>query len=263
MFSELNNILNNSPEQGECVLLCDSQTDGNFLVHHFLSFYLKGGCKVCFLGLIQSFSHYSLVAQKLGVNLPAARQQGQLVFMEGLRSSLDLLLTHEPEGTATQSESPLQFLSSPGADLRSLYRFVRTSLSPSPGSGWKFPVLIVDDLSVLLSLGVSTTNILSFIHYCRASICSQLQGNVVVLAHDDADSEDEENELLVKSLQHQSHLTLRAEGLVTGYCKDIHGQLKITLRSPLPGRNTTKVFQYKIQDKNVSFFARGTSPAVL
>ncbi|XP_025047650.1 elongator complex protein 6 [Alligator sinensis] len=68
MFVELNELLHASPErpeQGTFTLLRDTRTDGSFLVHHFLSFYLKAGCKVCFVALIQSFSHYNVVAQKL------------------------------------------------------------------------------------------------------------------------------------------------------------------------------------------------------
>ncbi|XP_072324296.1 elongator complex protein 6 isoform X2 [Scyliorhinus torazame] len=234
MFPELNNILNSTPEtceQGKVVLLCDKLTDGTFLVHHFLSFYLKGGCKVCFLGLVQSFNHYNLVAQKLGVHLSAAREKGQLVFLEGLRSSLDLILNDGQESTQ-QILSPLQFLSSPNASLQCLYDFVRVSLQETSETPWRFPVLIIDDLSVLLSLGVSPVNIMNFLHYCRATVCSKFM----------------------------------VEGLTTGYCKDIHGQLTMTCRSPSPvksEKNVNKIFQYKIQDKNVTFFARGTSSAVL
>ncbi|XP_048452125.1 elongator complex protein 6, partial [Rhincodon typus] len=252
-------------KQGKAVLLCDKQTDGSFLIHHFLSFYLKGGCKVCFLGLVQSFNHYSLVAQKLGVHLPAARQKGQLVFLEGLRSSLDAILADE-QNSRPPTLSPFQFLSTPDASLQSLYEFVRLSLSGTSESTWKFPVLIIDDLSVLLSLGVNTGNILNFMHYCRATVCSKFMGNVVMLVHNTENLEDEENNFVVKSLSHQCHLILQVEGLTTGYCKDIHGQLMMTCRSPSPvksERNITKIFQYKIQDKNVNFFARGTSSTVL
>ncbi|XP_067887553.1 elongator complex protein 6 isoform X2 [Heterodontus francisci] len=268
MFPELNNILNSTPEtceQGKAVLLSDKQTDGSFLVHHFLSFYLKGGCKVCFLGLVQSFNHYSLVAQKLGVNLSAAREKGQLVFLEALRSSVDFMLGDRQDSTP-HTLSPLQFLSSPNASLQPLYEFICISLLETSKTTWKFPVLIIDDLSVLLSLGVSTVNILNFMHYCRATVCSKLMGNLVMMVHDTEDLEDEENNFVVKSLSHQCHLILQVEGLTTGYCKDIHGQLKMACRSPSPvksEKNVTKIFQYKIQDKNVTFFARGTSSAVL
>ncbi|XP_041046360.1 elongator complex protein 6 isoform X2 [Carcharodon carcharias] len=253
------------PKEGKAVLLSDKQTDGSFLVHHFLSFYLKGGCKVCFLGLVQSFNHYSLVAQKLGVHLAAAREKGQLVFLEGLRSSLDLILSDRQDSTP-QTLSPLQFLISPNASLQCLYDFVCKSLLETSETTWKFPVLIIDDLSVLLSLGVTPVNIMNFIHYCRATICSKFMGNIVTLMHNTEHLEDEENNFVAKSLSHQCHLILEVEGLTTGYCKDIHGQLKMTCRSPSPvksEKNVTKIFQYKIQEKNVTFFARGTSSAVL
>ncbi|XP_042692223.1 elongator complex protein 6-like [Centrocercus urophasianus] len=96
-----------SPLQGKFTLLRDSRTDGSFLVHHFLSFYLRAGCKVCFLALVQSFSHYNIVAQKLGISLTAAKEQGQLVFLEGLKSCLDLVFGEEEQ---SGQPSPLQFI---------------------------------------------------------------------------------------------------------------------------------------------------------
>uniref|UniRef100_A0A8D0HIW7 Elongator complex protein 6 n=1 Tax=Sphenodon punctatus TaxID=8508 RepID=A0A8D0HIW7_SPHPU len=96
----------NNPSQG-LTLLCDAKTDGSFLVHHFLSFYLKAGCKVCFVALLQSFSHYKIVAQKLGVSLATARERGQLVFLEGLKSCGEVLFGKQPE---SGQPSPLQFL---------------------------------------------------------------------------------------------------------------------------------------------------------
>ncbi|NWQ70439.1 ELP6 protein, partial [Neopipo cinnamomea] len=248
--------------QGKFTLLRDSRTDGSFLVHHFLSFYLRAGCKVCFVALLQSFSHYSIVAQKLGVNLTAAKERGQLVFLEGLKSCLDLVFGEEEEQPG--QPSPLQFLST--SDLRALFDFVRASLSAPDSDAWKGPVLLVDDLSVLLSLGARPVAVLDFIHYCRVCVCSQLQGNVVVLVHSSEDSEDEDNELVVNSLCHHSDLILWAEGLATGFCKDVHGQIRIIQRVSLQQageQDVVQIYQYKIQDRNVTFFARGLSAAVL
>ncbi|XP_069501933.1 elongator complex protein 6 [Ambystoma mexicanum] len=260
MFAELNHILNASPEQleqGKFTLVLDTKTDGSFLVHHFLSFYLKAGCKVCFLALAQSFSHYNIVAQKLGVNLTTAKDRGQLVFLEGLKSCCDVLFGEEH----ASRESLLQFLSKNGSDLKHLYKCVRTSLTPS-----KCPVLLIDDLGLLLSLGVKALHVVDFVHYCKATVCSQLKGNLVALAHCNDDFEDEGNELVGNFLRLQSSLVLHASGLATGFCKDVHGQLNITWKGPchLKGeKNQSKIYQYKIQDKNVSFFARGLSSAVL
>uniref|UniRef100_A0A8C3TUQ7 Elongator complex protein 6 n=1 Tax=Catharus ustulatus TaxID=91951 RepID=A0A8C3TUQ7_CATUS len=179
---------------------------------------------------------------------------GQLVFLEGLKSCLDLLFGEEQQ---PGQPSPLQFVSS--CDLRALFDFVRLSLAPCGSASWKGPVLLVDDLSVLLSLGATPVAVLDFIHYCRVSVCCQLQGNVVVLVHSSEDSEDEENELVVNSLCHHSDLILWAQGLATGFCKDVHGQVR---HSPAE-QDLVQIYQYKIQDRNVTFFAPGLSAAVL
>ncbi|XP_038611796.1 elongator complex protein 6 isoform X1 [Tachyglossus aculeatus] len=304
MFPELNNLLDASPdkpEEGTLTLLCDVKTDGSFLVHHFLSFYLRAGCKVCFVALLQSFSHYNIVAQKLGVSLAAAKERGQLVFFEGLKSTAGALSGSE------EPSHPLPFIRGGSRDLRPLSDFVRRALMPpddATGSPSR-PALLVDDLSVLLSLGLAPVAVLDFIHSCRVTVCRRLkrllllklerpkvgqhgrvrgpptprspgrsppvphppgapQGNVVVLAHDGGDGEDEENDLLVNALGHQSGLILRAEGLATGFCEDVHGQLTIRRRGPpwlKAKREPLQIYQYKIQDKSVSFFARGMSAA--
>ncbi|KFP81884.1 Elongator complex protein 6, partial [Apaloderma vittatum] len=250
--------------QGKFTLLRDTRTDGSFLVHHFLSFYLRAGCKVCFVALLQSFSHYNIVAQKLGVSLTAAKEQGQLVFLEGLKSCLDLVFGEEEEQPG--QPRPLQFVSESSPSLKALFDFVRTSLTPASGDSWKSPVLLVDDLGVLLSLGAAPVAVLDFIHYCRVAVCSQLKGNIVVLVHSNEESEDEENELVVNSLCHHSDLILWVEGLATGFCKDVHGQIKIIRRVSLEltaEQDLVQTYQYKIQDRNVTFFARGLSAAVL
>ncbi|XP_017308091.1 elongator complex protein 6 isoform X1 [Ictalurus punctatus] len=268
MFVELNSILNTSPDdvtQREFILLSDRKADASFLIHHYLSFYLKAGCKVCFVGLVQSLSHYSAVAQRLGVNLVQAREKGQLVFVEALKASAAVML----DQTGGDVAQMFDYLRSPVPELRALFEFVRASLSQAEAEADSNspPVLIVDDLSVLLSLGVSVKAVLDFTHYCQAAICSQLQGSVVTLVRcddDDDDDEDESSSHLLRALSHQCTLSLRVEGLRTGYCRDIHGQVEIWWRGT--GENVQsqrKIFQYKVYDKSVSFFAPGTSSAVL
>ncbi|KAG7216427.1 hypothetical protein INR49_001913 [Caranx melampygus] len=274
MYTELNSILSTSPDsftQGEFILVSDRRSDASFLIHHFLSFYLRARCKVCFLGLVQSFSHYNAISQRLGVSLAQAKEKGQLIFLEGLTESLSVLIPHEP---ATGSQA-MDFLRDPTVSLRHLYEFVRSSLSKSSSGEegaeeWGPPVLLMDDLSVLLSLGMSAGAVLDFSHYCRATVCSQLQGNMVTLVRCDGeeevdDGDDEGSEQLLKGLTHQCSLTLHVQGLPTGYCRDIHGQVEVCWRRRQgDGQNTQKkLFQYKVHDKGASFFARGTSSAVL
>lgn len=272
MFTELNSILNTSPDkisQGEVIVISERRCDASFLIHHFLSFYLRARCKVCFLGLSQSFSHYSAVSQRLGVSLSQAKQKGQLLFLEGLQESVAHFIPAEDN---TGSDA-LDFLKDPSRGLQSLFEFVRDGLSahvdPTENNEeWGPPVLLVDDLSLLLSLGVSAGAVLDFSHYCKATVCSQLQGNMVALVHCDEeedDSDEEGGELLLRGLMHQCTLTLHVQGLPTGYCRDIHGQMEVYWRKKQPDgqNNLKKLFQYKVHDKGASFFARGTSSAVL
>ncbi|XP_057689197.1 elongator complex protein 6 [Corythoichthys intestinalis] len=272
MFTELNSILNESPENfstGEFVLLSDRQSDASFLIHHFLGFYLRAGCQVCFVGLAQSLSHYSAVSQRLGVSLSQAKEKGQLVFLEGLNESLSIL---NPDGARPGSQA-MDFLRNPGAGLRSLFQSVHSSLTSQGAESGSLrpPALLVDDVSVLQSLGVSVDSVLDFSHYCRALVCSQLKGNVVMLLRCDGEDDDddtgseESSERLLRGLTHQCSLSLSVQGLPTGYCRDIHGQLEVwDRRRQADGQDQKKTtFQYKVHDKGASFFAPGTSSAVL
>lgn len=62
-------------------------------------------------------------------------------------------------------------------NLQPLYEFVREALRPKDNgeAAWRCPVLLVDDLSVLLSLGMGAVAVLDFVHYCRATVCWKLQ----------------------------------------------------------------------------------------
>lgn len=221
---------------------------------------------MCFLGLVQSFSHYSAISQRLGVSLTQAREKGQLVFLEGLKESLGVLL----QGEASKGTRAVDFLRDPSSGLRGLYDFVRDNVRGAVGGGeeWGPPVLLVDDLSVVLSLGVSVGAALDFSHYCRATVCSELQGSMVMLvrceAEEEEESDDEGSERLLRGLIHQCSLTLQVQGLPTGYCRDIHGQVEVCWRGQCDRQQTQKkLFQYKVHDKGASFFARGMSSAVL
>lgn len=59
--------------------------------------------------------------------------------------------------------------------------------------------------------------------------CDRRQGNVVMLTRCDGEEEDEGEdegpERLLKGLTHQCSLTLHVQGLPTGFCRDIHGQV--------------------------------------
>ncbi|CAH1249601.1 ELP6 [Branchiostoma lanceolatum] len=221
--------------RGQFVLISDSLTDGSFLIHHFLSLYIKGGWKVCLLALAQSFGHYNAVGQKLGVPLTQAREKGQLRFIDGLKCSLQMYTCAPQEG---QGENPLRALRDKKATLRPLYDLVKTQICSEEGVLEGPTLLLVDDLSVLVSLGVSAKDVSDFMHYCRVLMCptqqgycrvlmcptQQSQGAIVSLVHKDADVEDEENSTLFRHMAYHGTVHLAVEGLSSGYSRDVHGQ---------------------------------------
>ncbi|XP_033640438.1 elongator complex protein 6-like isoform X1 [Asterias rubens] len=266
MFSELNDYIGfgpGNPPKGQLMLVTDSLTDGSFLIHHFLSVFLKGDHKVCFLALAQSFSHYSAVAQKLGVNLGIARRNEQLTLVNGLDFSLQLM--HDGMEESHKDERMiLQCLKDDKVSVRPLYNIITESFAQDHQENSGSRLILIDDLSVLISLGLTVQQVMQFIHYCQTS---QPDATIVCLVHSDADVEDDINLSLITHLRHQCHCFLQVQGLGSGFSKDIHGQLTIIKRDPdgtRPNRNQPdRTLQYKILDKSVTFFAVGTSSAVL
>ncbi|XP_072029391.1 elongator complex protein 6-like [Amphiura filiformis] len=260
MFNELNvqlNIDTAALPKGSFFLINESDVDGSFLIHHFLSAYLKGGSTVCFLGLAQSYSHYSAVAHRLGLDLNAAKDSGQLHFIDGLNFSLELM----HDGNEGTQQNPLLTTRIKDGNTKDLYCLVKEKLSSVTSHGGT--LLLIDDLSLLASLGVKPQQIDQFVQYCLASLPSN---TLVTLIHNDPRLDDEELSTLATHLRHRADTLLLVEGLSSGYCKDVHGQLTIlhqTSGDTAGCRRQAKALHYKVLDKTVNLFPIGTSVAVL
>ncbi|XP_031561763.1 elongator complex protein 6-like [Actinia tenebrosa] len=257
----------NKPPKGKFILLSDSQNDGSFLVNHFLSLYAKGGFHICFMTLSQSFTHYCNVAQKLGINLNTACDNGQVKHIDGLKLISKGLSAKQNKDEALNTEkNPFVNVRNLNFSLEELYKQIRSWVTVK---GNEPCLLLIDDISILLSLGVTVKTVKDFCHYCTDLMCydkNVVSGCFVCLVHCDADVDDDMSMLLLRQLCHMAHIEMHVEGLSSGYCKDVHGQLVITWREPddprpKPYKKTTT--QYKIQDRMVTFFAPGTSKAVL
>ncbi|XP_033097177.1 elongator complex protein 6-like isoform X2 [Anneissia japonica] len=223
MFSDLNEILqfdvNNLPK-GNVITIADNNMDANFLIHHFISLFIRGKSKICLLCLAQTFSHYSSVAHKLGINLIKACDEGQLTVIDGLQ------LSQEATTPITQTLDtrilPLACIRNSTFDLKSLLVHITKRLLES-GCGDNPVTLIIDDISILISLGLSVTTVVDFIHHCQVWFCGR-NGCVVFLLHDDKNVEDENNQQLHTLMIHKSSCSLQCQPLPSGYSRDVHGQ---------------------------------------
>ena len=81
---------------------------------------------------------------------------------------------------------------------------------------------------------------------------------------EDRDHVDAARPPLSQHLACISDVVLDVQGLASGYSKDVHGQLTIrTMATILAPCATSQDLQFKTRDNGVSFFAPGTSAAVL
>ncbi|XP_015749475.1 PREDICTED: elongator complex protein 6-like [Acropora digitifera] len=83
----------------------------------------------------------------------------------------------------------------------------------------------------------------------------EVDGCLVAIVHNDSDVEDEGSFLLWRQLCSEVHVELQVRRLKSGYCKDVHGQLTITQRDENRTKHRTREVQFKILEKNVTFFA--------
>ncbi|XP_023333779.1 uncharacterized protein LOC111705456 isoform X2 [Eurytemora carolleeae] len=142
MFSSIEGVLGGQENIKFWSVLDQTKGKVGFLNHHFIGTNLKYK-KVILIGLDQTFSHYHAVALKLGHNLTKQREEKKLRFFNGAR--------HILLNTIGQ-ESMLR----PENGLKELYKEISDLLEPDS-------FLILDNISVLTSLGFSNREVYLFL----------------------------------------------------------------------------------------------------
>lgn len=228
MFPQLNSILDISqerPPNGQFILVTESKADATFVLHHLSSLYLRGDFGVCFVALSHAFNHYRNVGNKLGVDLNKAKDSGKLVFIEGLKSLGGSILDGSDNGNDILDSD---------FSLRPLYEQIKLACTSFKNCENLSKLVVVDDLSILLSLGVPVDKLVSFVHNLREIVCPTKESLGCLAVHVPVDRElwDDSEEFLLKSLSYKSDCIISAYGLRSGYCKDVHGEVRSIGRFP-------------------------------
>lgn len=258
MFAKLNSLFENDGNlAGQRVLLIENGSDAGFVLHHFLSAYVKLGLNIVFVPLLQSFSHYNNVGNKLSVSLSNAKEHGSLVVIEAMKI-LGHQIASESLGDDVDSSDIVDFKADKKSTLKPLYLQIKTAYEEL--SKDKSTLIIIDDLSVLLGIGVSTSAIYFFVKYLGSMLADI--GGLLVSLH--CGKEDDDAAMLACQLHHQSTMYIQVRGLDSGYCKDVHGEIMVDIfKANTVESCACKTMQFRILDKNLSLFAVGTSAAVL
>ena len=252
MFDELNRLagwkLDNLPLK-KIIFISSENIDGSFLLNHFLTFFLKADIHVTFLTAAQSFPHYNVVCSRLGANLERSQTLGKLKVFNLLEASLNAYTETRAEG-----ESLATAFEHNSAKL--LYQEIKNSLIPEQPN-----VVILDDFSVLLHLGFSEKDLITFVHYMKV-LCNTLKFSFVT--HFQKDFVSESHGLyFYRNFQHYASYEINIRGLDSGFCKEVHGDLMLHIKSEMDKKIDTKQMQYKLTDRTLHLFAPGTSAAVL
>ncbi|KAL8623591.1 hypothetical protein ACOMHN_037678 [Nucella lapillus] len=249
----------------EWVVIGQAKDNGSFLLHQIMSAALKEHKSVLLASFIQKLHHYNAVSQKLGTSLKSATDAKQFLFFDGLEDFANKFCTEEPGSNPVLPKS-----------LDLLKEKILKLLSDLREQSTKDAVLVIDDLSVLISMGFRVRDVCMFMKYIHEAVVGvdslipqenqpENGSSVVVLCSYDEEDRDSVN--LWQFLVNLSTLDVNVTGLQTGYCKDVHGQARVTRQNNLdvPGQRavTSKTRQFKLSDNNVEFFAAGTSTAVL
>lgn len=224
MFTEVKNLIFNS---NHCISskyfvgIIETKADSSFLIHHFLSYFLKENSKVIFLSFRQAFNHFNSVGNKIGNNLSIARERGQFCFIEGLKS-LAQAVNNE---TLTGDNPWLQAIHDHHFCVEKLFTLLKQSIEEYVADLDKDVVFIIDDLSSLFDVGVTAVDCIALVQYLQHFICKELCGTLVIGSNNDLGENDEDGSILTKFLHHSVDMCLEVSGLETGYCKDVHGQV--------------------------------------
>lgn len=125
---------------------------------------------------------------------------------------------------------------------------------------WAGMTILIDDVSVLLSLGVSADLVMDFLTVCK-SLVESVSGQLVVCIHgDEALRQTNEYQYLLSSLEFEAWMMLGVQGLKSGYSEDISGQLVIERGgADVLGEVKSQVLLYRLNDNGVNIFAKGSS----
>lgn len=114
--------------------------------------------------------------------------------------------------------------------LKQLFFTVKEATERLPGWPNVSPLLIVDDLSILTSLGCKQYDVSLFFQDLQTILCPS-SGSVVSLIHTDhADTQDESrSSSLYCLIVRKSDMIISVQPLKTGYCRDISGEVLILI----------------------------------
>ncbi|KAG8181129.1 hypothetical protein JTE90_000781 [Oedothorax gibbosus] len=253
MSSDITSLLNLENDQKNKTFIFatkDSASDLNFFYSEILSFYLKRNYSVIIVNLAQSYSHYTHLLLKSGVNLRSLKDQEKVVIVDLMAEAGSLI-----KNTASESSNIFQPLISNGESvecLRPLFDSVKNAVDKLKPKGC---VILIDDINVSTTLGVSLRAVQMFVkHLLLIKMVGEpfrfLFGSFI-------DECDTENGKVRTYLNKLADINVHVEGLKTGYSKDTHGKITVGIKNQSDCSCKQQTLFFKVGDKGAKLLTLG------
>ena len=229
---------------GKSVLIAQ-YTDTSPFIHTFLAHSAKNGRKICLLTFNLTATHYHNIGTRLGWNSQLLQNKEQFRVIEGL-------LGISQELNSASDGNLFDFiLNEKQYPLLNLFHRVEKILTGWPDS----PVtLIIDRLDCLLSLGISTKDILQFYQQCHNLVKGTSSMHGAFVTSIELASDDKVLVHCTNLLSHWCDLVLTVKGLETGVSKDLTGSVSIQWAG---NQQLKAYFHFKCFDRGVRMFSPG------
>lgn len=207
----------------------NNTSDASFLLSSVIDLQIKNKCKIIFVLFHNTIGHYHAIGQKLGYNLLALQESGDLVVIDILKSV------------------------STNIDLKNLYFDIKKQISDYQSNEI---CLILENVSNLLLLDIELKDAYTFIHYMRTLLCEVKNLSIVASLHNFSSCKD--HNILLNSLKHTSDLVISVSDLKTGKAIDVSGIFTVKWKEKDYSKwNEQSEYHYQLLDRNIKVFAPG------
>lgn len=245
----------NSTDQKLIVATKDVKSDLNFIFSEILSYYIKNDFSVILVNLAQSSNHYNHLFLKSGINMRQLRDQQKFFIVDVLSDIEKVSVCSDPHDNAfgTLFSDPL----SPDC-LKELYLSVKKSvdLLKSSDESRRY-VILIDEISVLINLGVNLNSIEPFVQYCLSLVSNSPLTPHILFMGAVQELNDVQNAKLLNFLLHLSDVRIQIEGLKTGYSKDAQGKITFYVVNKETCKSHHQKMLFKVTEKGAKLLTLG------
>lgn len=217
----------------------DNNSDSSFLISHLIKQVFQNDDNgLSFLLLRNTIEHFQCIGKRLNYNLSDKIKENSSIIIEPLNTLVDDI---------AQETNRTILVDDPEELLKNLYSMIEESLQEllQKKSGLIF--LFVDDLSVLIDLGLESKHVLYLIN---TLINFDERLNIVVSTHVSGSMD----QIVSNALSYISDVTISVESLRTGRSFYVSGIITIA-RNDVP----LEKYQFKAMDRGVQIFKPGES----